>query len=234
MGYGGHDIERDDNRLNPRDEAALLERWRELLAEAEAAGARLIAVSKYAPDAKVAALMAAGQRDFGESRPQSLRDRATRWPEARWHMIGPLQRNKAKYVGRFAAVWHSCEDARTAESVARYARESGRELPVLAQVRLVDDPKRHGAPPEAAGALVEALAGIEGLRPVGLMGMAAAEGDPRPAFARLRALRDALFGESGELCMGMIGDYRLALEEGATMIRIGGRLFEGEAAARRS
>ncbi len=229
MGNGGHGGRSGAGGLSPREAGALLDRWRALCAEAQVAGARLIAVSKYAPDAKVAALLEAGQRDFGESRPQALRDRAARWPEARWHMIGPLQRNKAKYVGRFAAMWHSCEDVRTAEAVARHAREDGRVLPVLAQVRLVDDPQRHGVPPEAAGELVDALRGMRGLRVVGLMGMAAAEGDPRPLFARLRALRDALFGDAGELCMGMSGDYRLALEEGATMIRIGGRLFDAPA-----
>ncbi|MDX8401638.1 MAG: YggS family pyridoxal phosphate enzyme [Mariprofundaceae bacterium] len=215
--------------LAPDERAALIERWRSLRDAVEAAGARLIAVSKYAPDAKVTVLTEAGQRDFGESRPQSLRDRAGHWPQAAWHMIGPLQRNKAKYVGRFAAIWHSCEDSDTAQAVARHVTD--RTLPVLVQVRLVDAPNRHGVPPDRAAGLVETVDALAGLRVIGLMGMAAAQGDPRPAFARLRRLRDEIFGDAGELCIGMSGDWRVALEEGATMVRIGSALFGPRPAA---
>ncbi len=217
--------------MNTVDAEALIARWRALRAEVEDAGASLLAVSKYAPDEAVSALLDAGQLDFGESRPQQLRDRARRFPEARWHMIGPVQKNKAKYVGRFAAMWHSVEDARTARLVARHVQ--GRRLPVLVQVNVLRLPGRHGVLPEAAAELVEELGSVPELEFAGLMCMAAKGGDARAAFSALRHLRDALAGGSlrraGQaapiLCMGMSGDWREALEEGSDMVRLGSALF---------
>ncbi len=213
----------------------LLDRWHRLRAEVETHGARLIAVSKYAPDEAVEALIEAGQRDFGESRPQQLRDRARRWPECRWHMIGPLQRNKAKYVARHAAVWHSCEDLDTARAVASVIEREGiRPLPVLVQVRLSGLAHQHGVEPERAGELVDALRSLAGLRVVGLMGMAPREpAEAASAFRRLAALRAELDdGSLAELSMGMSGDFRLALECGATWVRLGSVLFGPQASPR--
>lgn len=202
----------------------LLARWRQLCAELEVGRVKLLAVSKYAPDDAVAALIKAGQRQFGESRPQALRDRAVLWPRCDWHMIGPLQKNKAKYVGRHAAMWHSCENLDLARAVATHVE--GRTLPVLLQVNIAENPEQHGVAPAEAAAFAEALSGINGLELKGLMGMAPREGDVRQAFRRLRGLRDELFGGSvAELCMGMSGDYRIAVEEGATIVRLGSVLF---------
>jgi len=206
---------------------AIVARWRRLCAELDAHGVRLIAVSKYAPDAAVTCLAAAGQVDFGESRPQQLRDRAERFPGARWHMIGPVQRNKARYIGRHAAMWHSLEDIDTAREVARHVE--GRRLPVLIQVNISDEPQKHGVAPDAVPGLLAGLRGIPELEVIGLMGMAARQGDARAAFARLRDLRDGLADASlRQLCMGMSGDYRIAVEEGATMVRLGSVLFGAE------
>ncbi len=228
------------NRDMDRDMLGLIERWRVLRAEVEAAGASLLAVSKYAPDEAVAALLEAGQRDFGESRPQQLRDRAARFPEARFHMIGPLQKNKAKYVGRHAAMWHSVEDAATAHLVARHVRD--RRLPVLVQVNVARLPDRHGVLPEQVEPLMEALRELPALELRGLMCMAPKDGDARRAFRDLRHLRDRLAGgslrrpASGDaplmLCMGMSGDWRVALEEGSDMVRLGSALFGPRATMR--
>jgi len=210
----------------------LIERWHSVRAELKAANVRMLAVSKYAPDDAVATLIEAGERQFAESRPQQLRDRALHWPACEWHMIGPTQKNKAKYIGRHAAAWHSCEDVETARKVAESLQ--GRELPVLIQVNLAGNAQQHGVVPEGAGALADALAAIEGLKLSGLMGMAphVSEGDSglaRTSFRQLRCLRDDLFGGSfGELCMGMSGDYKIAIEEGATIVRLGTTVF-GEA-----
>jgi len=205
----------------------ILVRWRQLRAELDAAGVRLIAVSKYAPDEAVACLVEAGQRDFGESRPQQLRDRAERFPDAHWHMIGPLQRNKAKYVGRHAAMWHSLEDIDTAREVARHVE--GRRLPVLVQVNVSGEGQKHGVSPDALPELLAGLRGIPELEAIGLMGMAAQQGEARPSFALLRRLRDGLADASlRQLCMGMSGDYHIAVEEGATMVRLGSVLFGTE------
>lgn len=189
----------------------------------------MLAVSKYAPDEAVQILIDAGHRQFGESRPQSLRDRANRWPDCAWHMIGPVQKNKAKYIGRYAAMWHSCEDLQTAQAVARHVTD--RFLPVLIQVNIADVPGQHGVCPDAVQDFAAGLRKIAGLRLAGLMCMAPKDGDVRLAFQTLRGLRDSLFGGSlsdagvGELCMGMSGDYRIAIQEGATMVRLGSILF---------
>jgi len=206
------------------DKQALLKRWHAIRHELAASDVKLLAVSKYAPDDMVETLIQAGEMNFGEARPQNLRDRATHWPDCSWHMIGPLQKNKAKYVGRSAAMWHSCENIETAQAVARHI--SGRVLPVLIQVNIADNPDQHGIKPEAVTEFAADLAEIEGLELVGLMGMAPKGGDVRIAFRRLRSLRDELFdGRFGELCMGMSNDYGIAIEEGATIVRLGSTLF---------
>jgi len=200
----------------------MLERWQQL--RDELGEVRLIAVSKYAEDASVAELIAAGQVDFGEARPQQLRDRAHRWSDCRWHMIGPLQRNKAKYIGRHAAMWHSLEDLDTAREVARHV--IGRRLPVLIQVNIGHRPQQHGVEPGDVGALLDELRQIPELEVVGLMCMVPEDGRAPVQFAAMRQLRDTLFPRGGELCMGMSGDYRLAIAAGATMVRLGSLIFE--------
>jgi len=190
----------------------------------ELSGVKLLAVSKYAPDAQVLQLIEAGETEFGESRPQLLRDRAGAWPDCHWHMIGPLQKNKAKYIGRDAAMWHSCDDIVIAEAVASHV--VNRELPVLIQVNIADNPEQRGVAPDAVGELADAISRINGLKLSGVMGMAPQYGDVQQAFQKLRNLRDSLFGGSfGELCMGMSNDYKIAVQEGATIVRLGSTLF---------
>lgn len=200
----------------------LIGRWQGLVTEL--GGVKLLAVSKYTPDELVQILVDAGQTEFGESRPQSLRDRCQQWPNSNWHMIGPLQKNKAKYIGRHAAMWHSCDEIESAQAVAQHV--SGRELPVLIQVNIAGNEAQRGVALDDAGYLADAINGIEGLKLAGLMGMAPREGDVRQAFRNLRDLRDNLFGGSfAELCMGMSSDYKIAVEEGATIVRLGSTLF---------
>jgi len=213
----------------------LTQRYQQLSNEMRLAGVSLLAVSKYAPDEAVQILIDAGQMQFGESRPQNLRDRANRWPACAWHMIGPVQKNKAKYIGRHAAMWHSCENLETAQAVARHVTEQ--MLPVLIQVNIANAPGQHGVSPEEVPTFAEALLDIQGLQLAGLMCMAPrGSGDARQAFRAVRSLRDSLFGGSlsksgmvdsgrGELCMGMSGDYQIALQEGASMVRLGSILF---------
>ncbi len=215
----------------------LLNRWRILRHELDAQHVKLLAVSKYATQADVALLADAGQRDFAESRPQQLRDRAERFPHVNWHMVGPLQRNKAKYVGRHAFMWHSVEDVETAKSVAAHVH--GRRLSVMLQVNVGGSARQHGVTMEQAPAVFERLMNIPALRVRGLMCMAPGGSDTRACFRDLCHLRDRLTGESLrplpdtfprhagklELCMGMSGDYRIAVEEGSNMVRLGTILF---------
>jgi len=202
----------------------LLARWQQLSDEVARYGAVMVAVSKYAADDAVAALIAAGQRDFGESRPQQLRDRAQRWPGCRWHMIGPLQRNKAKFIGRFAASWMSVESMAQAEAVARHVVAS--ELPVMIQVNLSAQPQQHGVVAAEIVPLFQGLQQLDRLNVTGLMAMVAQGDDASAQFARLRCLKESLAEASlPDLCMGMSHDYRQALAAGATMVRIGSKLF---------
>jgi len=216
------------------DTLELIARWHALTDELGKDDVKLLAVSKYAPDEAVQMLMDAGQKSFGESRAQNLRDRAMRWPDCEWHMIGPVQKNKAKYVGRHASMWHSCEDLETAQAVARYVRERSdavNSLPVLIQVNIADVPNQHGIRPAALPSFALALMEIDGLKLAGLMCMAPKGGDAAQAFQALSSLRETLLGgslagiTSLELCMGMSGDYEAAIRQGSTMVRLGSTLF---------
>jgi len=187
----------------------------------------MLAVSKYAPGEAVEVLAAVGQIHFAESRPQALRDRAEKFPDLQWHMIGPVQKNKAKYIGRHAALWHSVEDAGVAQVVAAHVED--RRLPVLLQVDFSQAASRHGVSPEKLDALFEDVSAISQLEVAGLMCMAPLKENPVSCFSRLRRLRDELFGGSeAHLSMGMSGDFRQAVAEGATLIRLGGCLFDPE------
>jgi len=224
---------------------SLLQRWRELCAELDSAHVRLLAVSKYAPDEAVRCLIEAGQMDFAESRPQGLRDRALRFPSVRWHMIGPLQKNKAKYIARHAAMWHSVENIETARAVDGLVEN--RRLPILVQVNVAGIRHQHGVQPEGVLSLIDELKHLPQLQLSGLMCMAPRKGDAQSCFTTLRDLRDTLLSRSLELfasdqssrpgisdpeasglslCMGMSGDYRIAIAEGADMVRIGSGLFD--------
>ncbi len=219
---------------------ALLERWHALQKELGSADVKLLAVSKYAPDEAVQTLIDAGQKCFGESRAQHLRDRARQWPECEWHMIGPVQKNKAKYIGRYASMWHSCDNLEMAEAVARFVREKAiaegvtaedSALPLLIQVNIADVPNQRGIQPEALPAFVAAVTQIEGLKVIGLMCMAPQGRDAAAAFRYLSDLRDGLLDgrlagtDPLELCIGMSGDYQIAVAEGSTMVRLGSTLF---------
>jgi len=210
----------------------LLQRWQVLRSGLDAVHVRLLAVSKYAPDESVRCLVDAGQMDFGESRPQNLRDRAEQFPGTNWHMIGPLQKNKAKYVGRHAFMWHSVENIETAKAVAMHVHD--RKLPVMLQVNVAGTSHQHGVDMERAPDFLEQLMDIPALQIHGLMCMAPKDGDARACFRVLRHLQDQLADGSlrparysGEmkLCMGMSSDYRIAIEEGSNMVRLGSALF---------
>lgn len=204
---------------------SLLQRYHNVVSQVPE-NVRLIAVSKYTDDASVATLMAAGHLDFAEAKPQRLRDRATKYPNHCWHMIGPLQKNKTKYVGRFAYMWHSMCDIEAAKAVSNAVEN--RILPVLVQVNISFEPQKQGVHPDDLAAFFKAASAIENLQIIGLMGMAAHDGDARAAFTLLRQCRDNLcasYPQASHLCMGMSNDWRIAVEEGATMIRVGSEIF---------
>ena len=193
---------------------------------------RIVAVTKtHGPEA-VRAALAAGLRDIGENRVQEAlqkQDQLQNLP-VEWHLIGTLQRNKARHAaGRFGLI-HSVDRADLAAELD-HRMPAGRRQAVLVQVNCSDEPQKGGVAPGALLGLLDELRGFEGIEVRGLMTMSALTDDPneqRRAFRRLRELRDE--GQrSGhrlaELSMGMSGDYGIAVEEGTTMIRLGTILF---------
>ncbi len=193
---------------------------------------RIVAVTKtHGPEA-VRAALAAGLADVGENRVQEALQKQAALAElpVAWHLIGSLQRNKAKHaVGRFALI-HSLDRADLAAELDRRMAPGGRQA-VLVQVNCSDEPQKGGAEPDGLPGLLDELDRFERLELRGLMTMSALTGDAeeqRRAFRRLRELRDAEERRGRrlpELSMGMSGDYPVAVEEGATMIRLGTVLF---------
>lgn len=230
---------------------ALVEAVRERLAAVEAriaaACARagrdpsevtLVAVTKTHPAEVVAAAAAAGIGHVGENRVQelvakreALPDLAAAGAPVAWHHIGRVQTNKARDLVRHADLVHGVASLHAAEALAAKAVQAGRVLPVLVQVNVSGEASKDGVAPDEAPALVSAVAALDGVRLDGLMGIAAPSDDPeaaRPAFRLLRTLRDAARTNAlplPMLSMGMSDDVEVAIEEGATHVRVGSALF---------
>jgi hypothetical protein len=204
----------------------------------EAGSVTLIGVVKTLPAEAISAAVALGLQDLGENRVQEAEGHQRTVPRnaARWHMIGHLQRNKAGRAVELFDVVHGVDDAELARALDRRARDSGRRLPVLLEVNVSGESSKFGVAPDQALALAEAIEPLAGLQLEGLMTVGAPVASPehaRPAFASLRELRDTLARRLGrplpELSMGMSGDYEVAVEEGATMVRVGTALFGARA-----
>jgi PLP dependent protein len=195
----------------------------------DAATVRLVAVTKTVAPPLITAAHEAGATIFGENYVQEWREKHDAVAASvAWHFIGRVQRNKARDVASFDCV-HSIADARTGAAVARAAETLGRRLPILVQVNLAGESTKGGAMPSELPEVLVALRGLAALEVVGLMTMpppADAE-VTRPFFRRLRELRDAQpdADELRELSMGMSGDYEVAIEEGATLVRVGTAIF---------
>lgn len=206
-------------------------------------GVRLLAVSKLQPTSSIVEALAAGQQHFGENYAQELRDKDAELrplPEATgltWHFIGPLQRNKVHLVLGRAALIHSVDRIELIEALrARHERSEGAPAQdVLIEVSLAGEAQKAGCDPSALPQLLDAIAGSGGsLRCRGLMCMPPLSDDPeasRPYFRKLRQLREEVgqtprsHVELIELSMGMSHDFTVAIEEGATLVRIGTALF---------
>jgi pyridoxal phosphate enzyme (YggS family) len=197
----------------------------------------LIAVSKYATVPQILDAYHAGARHFGENRVQdALAKMAALPPDVaqaiHWHLIGPLQRNKInKIVGRFALI-HSLDSGDIAQALSERTVLAGLVQPVLLQVNVSGEATKHGFAPQDLIQQVHTLLQLPGLQVKGLMTMAPHTSDSTQltqCFTGLRQLRDTLVSETGqpfsELSMGMSGDYRQAIDCGATMVRIGQALF---------
>lgn len=197
----------------------------------------LVAISKTHPVEVVQSAIAAGLGDLGENRVQEAESKILELGRnaARWHLVGHLQENKARRAVKLFDIIHSLDSASLARRLDRLCTENGREeLPVLIQVDLAGEETKAGIAEDALPELLATVKKSERLRLVGLMALPPLFEDAesvRPFFRRLRELRDDLhakkhFGAaSGELSMGMSHDFEVAIEEGATMLRIGTAIF---------
>jgi len=225
---------------------ALADRLRRVIDELRAAcrragrdetAARLVAVSKRKPSADIREALAAGQCEFGENYAQELRDKARELADVdalRWHYIGPLQRNKVKYVVGTATLLHAVDDARILDALERRAAGADLIQDVLVQVNLAAEPQKAGVSEAELMPLVEHFALTPHLRLRGLMLMPPYDSDPeagRPLFRRLAALGETLSVNGPDnvaprhLSMGMSHDFAVAVEEGATLVRVGTAIF---------
>ena len=198
----------------------------------------LVAVTKYVDPRQTRAVFEAGCTILGESRPQQL------WPKAEaladmpieWHMIGHLQSNKIRRTLPLVKMIQSVDNARLLQAIDRIAGELSLQMPILLEVNVSDESGKHGFTPQTMRPLVGELGRFSNVKIQGLMCMASISGGvdvARRDFSTLRNLRDDLAGDCPdsvdlkELSMGMSGDYEAAIEEGATIVRVGSALYKG-------
>ncbi|MGE3191725.1 MAG: YggS family pyridoxal phosphate-dependent enzyme [Vicinamibacterales bacterium] len=198
--------------------------------------ARLVAVSKTFPAEAVRAAVEAGQVDFGENKVQEGLQKIAVLADTpiRWHLIGHLQSNKARKAAEHFAAIHAVDSVDLLRKLDQAAVAAGTRPELLVQVDLALEPTKHGAPLDTVGAIFEAGAALAAARIVGLMLLPPLADDPedaRPWFRRLRAVREDLAAGGvpaamlRELSMGMSHDFEVAVEEGATLVRIGTAIF---------
>lgn len=239
-----------------------LKRTQERIAEAALRSGRqpgditLVAVTKAVDLEVVKNLLELGQLDFGENRVQQLVKRASMldeqvqrrkaagnddWGQVRWHMIGHLQRNKVRQILSLTTLIHSMDTLRLAEEISTRAEKMGEPRDVLIETNVSGEKSKEGVPPAAVSYLIEQIATLPNLRIAGLMTMAPLVEDPekvRGIFTRARELFEDVRAsrkvgpEFRHLSMGMSNDFEVAIEEGATLVRIGSALFEGLAPMR--
>lgn len=206
-------------------------------ANRDSAAVRLLPVSKTKPEASLRMAYAAGCRILGENKVQEAH---RKWEamqdldDLHWSVIGHLQTNKAKLVARFAGEFQALDSLRLAEALDRRLQIEGRALDVFVQVNTSGEPSKYGLNPEDVAAFVQALPAFSALRVRGLMTLALFSSEAarvRQCFVLLRSLRDQLRQSApasiglDELSMGMSGDFEIAIEEGATVVRVGQAIF---------
>lgn len=195
----------------------------------------LIAVSKTKPVEMLQEVYDAGAREFGENKPQELKEKYSQLPsDIKWHMIGHLQTNKIKYIIERACMIHSIDSFHLAEAVSKEAIKRNLVMPVLIEVNIAKEDTKFGIIPEEAEKLIQQISKLPGIQVRGLMTVAPYTDCPeenRHYFADLRKLFVDIKAKNidnvdmRDLSMGMTGDYEIAIEEGATMVRVGTGIF---------
>ena len=195
----------------------------------------LIAVSKTKPVELIREAYDAGIRDFGENRVQEIVDKYPQLPDdIRWHLIGHLQTNKVKYIIDKVAMIHSVDSLKLAQEISRQAQKNNVVMDILVEVNVSMEETKFGVPVSDAEALIREISVLPGIRVRGLMTVAPPVQDPEENRAVFCALRQLLVDIDGKnidnvfmdcLSMGMSGDYEVAVEEGATFVRVGTSIF---------
>lgn len=215
--------------------AVNIERYKEIVAELLKQNITLVAVSKTKPNQDISDLYNSGQRDFGENYVQELVDKQAALPsDIRWHFIGHLQTNKAKYIAPFVHLIHGVDSLKLLKEINKQAAGCGRVIDCLLQVHIAQEETKFGMDEAELLEVQTNMSGLVNVRITGLMGMASLSDDPdrlRIEFGYLKSLFEKIRQWTADreqwtiLSMGMSGDYRIAIEEGSTMVRIGSLLF---------
>jgi PLP dependent protein len=192
----------------------------------------LVAVSKTKPVEDIEALYQLGQRDFGENYVQELVDKQASLPtDIRWHFIGHLQSNKVKYIAPFVHLIHGVDSLKLLKEIDKQAAKNNRIIDCLLQIHIATEETKFGMDQQELTAAMEQLEHFPNVRVCGLMGMASFTDDQEKVRAEFKSLYDifntSAIGHlpSAILSMGMSGDYKIAIEEGSNMVRIGSLLF---------
>ena len=192
----------------------------------------LVAVSKTKPISLIQEAYETGQRDFGENKVQELVDKQEALPnDIRWHMIGHLQRNKVKYIAPFVHLIHGVDSLRLLKEINKQGAKINRCISVLLQVHISQEDTKFGFDSNELKEAINECKVLEWIKPCGLMGMATFTSDLDQVRLEFQGLKDLFdqyqsnFGENPTLSMGMSGDYKVAIDQGSTMIRIGSSLF---------
>ncbi len=214
----------------------MIEVLRERIADVRSrlGAAQLVAVTKTVSVEVVRATRELGVEHLAENRPQALWQKQAAIPDATWHLIGHLQRNKLDRTLPLCALVHSVDSLRLLQAIDDYGVKHQQPVRILLQVNCSHEEQKGGFPITEIPALADLIPTLRGVDIQGLMTMAAYDDDPehsRPAFVELRRLRDELQTRTGltlpHLSMGMSNDYEIAIQEGATLVRLGSVLFEG-------
>jgi len=211
---------------------------KDLLTELQHSQAKLIAVSKTQPIEKIKEAYDAGQRLFGENKAQEMMAKHQVLPQdIEWHMIGHLQTNKVKYIASFVSLIHSVDSMKLLEEIDKQGKKAGRIIPCLLQVHIASEETKYGFDSEEVTSLIfsPAFANLKNINVTGLMGMATFTDNQeaiQKEFKSLRKLFDTLNKSElpanaamKELSMGMSSDYKIAIREGSTLVRIGTAIF---------